>query len=60
MSKSKNKNYYDDYEDHDYYGPKSDYLNKKKNKRIARALKTRDVDSLLKNNDDYDPYDRNE
>lgn len=55
MSKSRSK-YYDDYDEYDYnpYGRKSEYLEKKRAKRMQKALKTRDVAGLLEQNDDYD------
>jgi hypothetical protein len=59
MSKSRNSRYRDRYDDdmeYDYnpYGRKSEYLEKKRAKRMQRAMKTRDVDGLLEQNDDYD------
>ena len=59
MSKSKSKDYSDDPFDYEYspYGRKSEYLEKKRNKRMQKALRTRDVNSLLEQNDDYDDED---
>lgn len=59
MSKSRNNKYRDRYDDDiEYemnpYGRKSEYLEKKRAKRLQRALKTRDVDAMLEQNDDYD------
>lgn len=59
MSKSRNNRYRDRYDDdmeYDFspYGRKSEYLEKKRAKRMQRAMKTRDVDGLLEQNDDYD------
>jgi hypothetical protein len=59
MSKSRNNRYRDRYDDdfeYEYnpYGRKSEYLEKKRAKRMQRAMKTRDVDGLLEQNDDYD------
>lgn len=56
MSKSRNK-YDDDYVDGPSYNPyarKSEYLEKRRNKRIQKALRIKDIDSLLQQNDDYD------
>lgn len=61
MSKSRNR--FRDHNDDDFeyefnpYGRKSEYLEKKRAKRMQRAMKTKDVDSLLEQNDDYDDYD---
>lgn len=59
MSKSKNK-YYDDYDEFDYrpYGRKSEYLDRKRAKRMERAMRTKDVDGMLEQNDDYDDEDQ--
>ena len=59
MSKSRNKYYDDYYDEYDFspYGRKSEYLEKKRAKRMQKALKTRDVDGLLEQNDDYDDED---
>lgn len=59
MSKSRNNRYRDRYDDdmeYDFspYGRKSEYLEKKRAKRMQRAMKTRDIDGLLEQNDDYD------
>lgn len=60
MSKSRNNRYRDRYDDDDMdyefspYGRKSEYLEKKRAKRLQRALKTRDVDAMLEQNDDYE------
>jgi hypothetical protein len=59
MSKSRNSRYRDHNDDDmDYqfspYSRKSEYLEKKRAKRMQRAMKTRDVDGLLEQNDDYD------
>lgn len=63
MSKSRSK-HFDDHDEFDYnpYGRKSEYLDKKRAKRIQKALKTRDIDGLLEQNDDYedDRYSSNE
>ena len=55
MSKSRNR-YDDDYGDGPSYNPyarKSEYLDKKRKKRMQKALRIKDVDSLLQQNDDY-------
>lgn len=59
MSKSRNK-YYDDYDEFDYrpYGRKSEYLDRKRAKRMERAMRTKDVDGMLEQNDDYDDEDQ--
>jgi len=58
MSKSRNNRYRDNLDDMDYeldpYERKSEYLEKKRSKRMRRALKTKDIDMLLQQNDDYD------
>ena len=48
MSKSRNK-YYDDHDEFDYrpYGRKSEYLDRKRAKRMERAMRTKDVDGML-------------
>jgi hypothetical protein len=59
MSKSRSK-YYDDYDEFDYrpYGRKSEYLDRKRAKRMERAMRTKDIDGMLEQNDDYDDEDR--
>lgn len=59
MSKSRNK-YDDDFGDGPSFNPyahKSNYLEKKRNKRMQKALRIKDIDSLLQQNDDYDDDD---
>ena len=48
MSKSRSK-YYDDYDEFDYrpYGRKSEYLDRKRAKRMERAMRTKDIDGML-------------
>jgi hypothetical protein len=56
MSKSRNK-YEDDYNDGASYNPysrRSEYLEKKRKKRMQKALRIKDIDSLLQQNDDYE------
>lgn len=59
MSKSRNK-YYDDHDEFDHrpYGRKSEYLDRKRAKRMERAMRTKDVDGMLEQNDDYDDEDQ--
>jgi|SanBayMetagenome_1026888.scaffolds.fasta_scaffold67662_2 hypothetical protein len=50
---------FDDYENNNPYSRRSEYLDKKREKRMARAIKTKDVYSLLENEDDeWDDDDR--
>ena len=62
MSKSRNsryRDYHDDDIEYEFspYNRKSEYLEKKRAKRLQRAMKTRDIDGLLEQNDDYDDDD---
>ena len=49
MSKTRRKNYTQDYheDDEDYEVDYEEYRHHKKEKRLARALKTRNLDELL-------------
>lgn len=44
------------YEEEDQYDNRSRYLEKKNEKRIERALKTRDISSLTEEDEDEDDY----
>jgi hypothetical protein len=52
MSKSRNRNRRDFADDDGYYDNTSKYLDKKREKRLRRAMKTKDVNILLQQNDD--------
>ena len=55
MSKSKKSDFYDDYEDDDLYGRADrNRQSKRKEKQINRALRTKDIDTLLKLEEDED------
>lgn len=66
MSKSRNSRYrdrgFDDDMDYEFspYGRKSEYLEKKRAKRLQRAMKTKDIEGMLEQNDDYDDDDKYE
>lgn len=45
------------YEEEDNYDNRSYYLEKKNQKRMEKALKTKDISILVENDeDDFDPY----
>lgn len=59
MSKSRNNRFrdrYDDEQDYEFnpYGRRSEYLEKKRAKRLSRAMRTRDIEGMLEQYDDYD------
>ena len=43
---------FDDYENNNPYSRRSEYLDKKREKRMTRAIKTKDIHSLLETEDD--------
>ena len=48
------------YGDEDEYNVKNVYIDKRKEKRIDRALKTKDISSLIEEDEDdnwYDPFE---
>jgi hypothetical protein len=49
----KNDYSYDDEED--YYNPKN-FVDKRKEKRVERALRTKDISALVEDEDDWDDY----
>ena len=44
------------YEEDDQYDNRSRYLEKKNEKRVERALKTRDISALIEEDEDEDDY----
>ena len=44
------------YEEEDQYDNRSRYLEKKNEKRVERALKTRDISALIEEDEDEDDY----
>jgi hypothetical protein len=57
MSKSVKKTKYaydDDFESYDDYGYNQELQQRRKDKRIRSALKTRNIDRLLELDEDYD------
>lgn len=61
MSKSAFKKFKknDFYEDDEYSESPRERVNKRKEKRVERALKTKDIDALLSEDDEYDLDDEN-
>jgi hypothetical protein len=57
FKKFKKNDYYED-EDDTYYDNPRNRVNKKESKRIERALKTKDIDALVEEEDNYDYDDR--
>lgn len=53
------KNDYSYDEQEDYYDNRSNYLEKKKQKKVDRALRTKDISALLEDEEDFTGFEIN-